>query len=283
MREREILQKYVPGKSVDYLVNFLKNNNVLLKINKERTTKLGDFRPPSGRQMQARITINQDLNKYQFLLTFLHEEAHYHIWKKYKNKVAPHGKEWQELFRKKVFPFLTGEYFPEEILPQLIRYFSRERIGASSGDISRLFEKYTRGDDYLTLEDIPDGSSFRTDSGRKFIKGKKLRTYYLCTEISTGWKFRVYKNAEVQLLHGQNIPGSEAETDKNPHKNSLFEGQTGKAYPLKEIPKGAIFETKTGQQFRKGRLLRTYYECFLLPGGEVYRVHGLAKVKLIRI
>ncbi len=281
MSTHEILRKYVPEKSIDYIADFLKKNNVQLKITKSRSRKLGDYSPPLGRLKHHRITINYDLNKYQFLLTFLHEEAHYHIWRKYKNRVAPHGREWQELYRKKAMQFLTEDYFPKEVLPQLFAFFNQETLEASSSSISRIFKKHTRGEDFLTLEDIPYRSSFQIADGKKFIKERKLRTYYLCTEIDSGRKYRVHKNAEVQLLSEPSDSGQKQEISGISHKNPSFKGEIGGKYLLQELPEGVIFEAYNGDRFRKGRLLRTYYECFLLPGEEVYRVHRLAEVRLI--
>ena len=39
--------------------------------------------------------MNNNLNKYSFLITITHEIAHMMIWEKHQNKVDPHGEEWK--------------------------------------------------------------------------------------------------------------------------------------------------------------------------------------------
>ena len=50
------------------------------------------------------------LRNEQFCLTEIHEIAHRMTWKKYRDTVDPHGKEWQTEFKKISFQFLNGHY-----------------------------------------------------------------------------------------------------------------------------------------------------------------------------
>ena len=75
----QVLIKYIPETSVPLIVNWIIEYGVHLKITKDRSTKLGDFRPTLGVNRGHRITVNYNLNKYAFLITLVHEIAHFHL------------------------------------------------------------------------------------------------------------------------------------------------------------------------------------------------------------
>jgi hypothetical protein len=197
---RETLAKYLPENSIDFVMDFIVNNNTQLNIKYNRITKYGDYRPPQGKYAYHRISINYGLNQYHFFLTFLHEAAHLIIWNKYKNTVSSHGIEWQEEYRKLARNFLNENYFPKDLLPALKEYFSQRKIKASSSSIVSAMRKYDTGKQKLLLDDIPENSVFRIHNGMTFKKGKKLRTRYLCQELHSGRQYRVSGLAEVKLL-----------------------------------------------------------------------------------
>ena len=87
--------KYIPLNSRDYLNKILSENKISLLIKKERRTKHGDFRVLKNGECQ--ITINSNLNSYRFLITLIHEIAHYKVYKIYDKKVKPHGQEWKQM------------------------------------------------------------------------------------------------------------------------------------------------------------------------------------------
>ena len=92
-----ILSRYMPREAIDWSAEFVLKHAVKMKITRVRSSKLGDYRHPFGREGHQ-ITINHDLNPMAFLVTFVHEAAHLETWIKHKNRVAPHGKEWQSEF-----------------------------------------------------------------------------------------------------------------------------------------------------------------------------------------
>ena len=63
-----------------------------------------------------------NLNKWSFLLTFLHEIAHRIVKEEYKIKVSPHGKEWKSEFRKILIPLITSGNLPLELEKALSNY-----------------------------------------------------------------------------------------------------------------------------------------------------------------
>ena len=91
---RELIRKYVPEKSVNYCVDTWVSNPFSFKVTRKRTSKIGDYRfnPKSGNH---EITVNGNLNKYAFLMTFLHEVAHLIQQVKHQNNKPPHGRVWK--------------------------------------------------------------------------------------------------------------------------------------------------------------------------------------------
>jgi predicted SprT family Zn-dependent metalloprotease len=61
------------------------------------------------------ITVNGDLNPYSFLITTLHEFAHLHTYLKYGTRVAPHGEEWKNCYRKLLLPIIDSKKLPNDI------------------------------------------------------------------------------------------------------------------------------------------------------------------------
>eukprot|EP01034_Spumella_vulgaris_P015389 gene15389-19646_t len=82
-------------------------------------TKLGDYRHPYGKDGHQ-ITINHDLNPMAFLVTFVHEAGHLEAWVKYRNKVAPHGKEWQAEYARLLREVIELQAFPLELVQHFL-------------------------------------------------------------------------------------------------------------------------------------------------------------------
>ena len=65
--QKKELKKYLPEKSLSQIKKWIEELGVMVKISKTRKTKLGDFRILEDGQSQ--ISINENLNKYAFLIT----------------------------------------------------------------------------------------------------------------------------------------------------------------------------------------------------------------------
>ena len=84
------LEDHVPAESLSLLNQLIDKNDVDLKMVNERVTRHGDYRKlPNGKH---RITINQNLNEYRFLITLVHEIAHLEAFKAHGKLIKPHGK-----------------------------------------------------------------------------------------------------------------------------------------------------------------------------------------------
>jgi len=89
----ELLSDYLPANAIESILNYQNEYKFRIKITRPRKTKLGDFRVISRNLIQ--VSVNGNLNKYEFLIVLLHEIAHVIVWKTYNKRVKPHGKEWK--------------------------------------------------------------------------------------------------------------------------------------------------------------------------------------------
>ncbi|MGY6522432.1 MAG: SprT-like domain-containing protein [Mongoliitalea sp.] len=195
---RTAFQKYLPEKAVDHCFNLWKEKPFTFKITKERATKLGDFRYYRNRSIQT-ITINHNLNPYQFLITFLHEVAHLHTYETYGADVKPHGAEWKAKFRDLMFPVFTSEVFPIDILLPLGKYMRNPK--ASTGSDHQLMKAVrafdsNRDESLIFLMDLKVGEQFILQQ-RTFVKKETLRTRVLCEEVPSGSRYLISGRAEV--------------------------------------------------------------------------------------
>jgi hypothetical protein len=192
----EQLEKYIPENAISLVVKILEENPITIKIVNKRTSKHGDFRKNKNGFMQ--ITINNSLNKYQFLLTLIHEIAHFVTHQQYK-MVKPHGKEWKQNFQHLMLPFLQPSIFPEKLLPSLANYLKNPKASTGS-DVKLTFElnQFNNFTDKNFIFEIPEGSIF-TFKNKIYKKGIKRRTRFECVEISSKKVYLFNQNAEINL------------------------------------------------------------------------------------
>lgn len=190
---RDVLEKYIPEKALNYVVNLLKKYPCTLKIKSPRTTKLGDFR--FGRR-DFQITINNNLSKEQFLLTLIHEIAHLLTYLQHKNKVKPHGEEWQDNFRILMYPLLNIDVFEMKMLPHLFNYFKKPKASSCSDkNLHTILQGNTKTG--KTIFDMPEKTEF-TFKNKTFKLLTKKRTRAICEEIGTGQRYFISGHAIVE-------------------------------------------------------------------------------------
>lgn len=189
--------KYIPEKAVELVFNVLDTHPIPIKIVNERNTKHGDFRVKVNRTPQ--ISINKNLNKYQFLLTLIHEIAHFITFKE--NKYAkPHGKEWKKNFQHLILPFLQPSIFPLELLPSLANHFKNPKAStATDTQLTYALKQYDEKSGKNFIFELQQGSKFEFNN-KTFKKGKLRRTRIECVEVSTNKIYLFNQNAEVIIL-----------------------------------------------------------------------------------
>lgn len=198
---RQLLLQHVPARAVDYCFALWLNSPFQLKLSKSRQSKVGDFTSHKI-VTRARITLNQDLNPYLFLLTYIHEVAHLHVYIRFGNKVDPHGEEWKNYFKNLMHPVLRSDIFPHDVLALLSRHMENPKASSfADAELTKVIRSYdANADRYTALSDIPEGSIFHFQ-GRYFRKGKLKRTRVVCSEVRTKRNYLV--PAEVLVSHVQ--------------------------------------------------------------------------------
>jgi len=203
VKKESILQKiyaYIPDNAVSKTTELLKENNVCLKISRQRLTKLGDYRSLNNGKIHA-ISVNENLNKYSFLITLIHELAHLKAKVNFGIRVKPHGIEWKNEFKQLMSWFQENDIFPEKILNEINRYMINPKASSNSDEklalALRKYDDIKNGD--ILLIDLPENSVFLTKRGRKFKKGEKLRKRIICKEIKGGRFYLFSPIAEVFL------------------------------------------------------------------------------------
>lgn len=200
-----VLSKYVPAPALDICTTWIVSKNIHLKITRGRSSKFGDYMP-LGKGKGHRITVNHDLNKYAFLITFVHEVAHLHCFEKYHRRHEPHGKEWKYEFRILLSDFVSQGIFPEDIQVALKKYlFNPAASSCSDHDLMRALKKYDAPhlESVVHLEDVPEKSIFRIHQTRgdfMFQKGQRRRTRFQCLELKTKRLYCVNALTEVIVL-----------------------------------------------------------------------------------
>lgn len=178
-----------------YCLDLWRQTPFSLKLTKPRHTKAGDF---SVRQNRYRISINHNLNPYQFLVTYVHEVAHLHTARNNVRISKPHGGAWKTTFQNLLSPLLKQDIFPEPLLTLLICHMRRPKASTFSDPmLTRAFRMFDpTSTDQVALRKLKDGSLFCI-RGRYFKKGKLLRTRFLCYEVTTSRAFLVPADALV--------------------------------------------------------------------------------------
>lgn len=191
-------EKHVPAAAVSYCYQLWAESPFNFNITKERSTKLGDFKYRRDRKVQS-ISINHNLNPYQFLITYIHEVAHYRAFTDFGLNIKPHGREWKQTFQKLLIPMLKPEVFPKDILLAL-RIHMRNPKASTGADLflSKVVKLYNKpGNSELhLLADLKLGETFEL-RGRQFLKQEVRRTRVVCTELATNKKYLISAHAEV--------------------------------------------------------------------------------------
>lgn len=201
---RQIFEKYVPLAAADYCFDLLSHYGFQFKITRSRKTKLGDYRFLS-QERKHMITVNHDLNRFQFLVTYLHEVAHLITFELHQHRVLPHGKEWKNNFRKLLEDLNLPSIFPEDLRSVIDTYLRNPK--ASSCADPTLFKALSRYDTKKNgekfLADLGPGEIFQFNN-RLFQKELKKRTRSVCLDMKTGKQYLI---PEVATVYPRDLNG----------------------------------------------------------------------------
>ena len=188
--------KYIPEKAIPFIQFLIDTNNFTLKIVNQRQTKHGDFRKlPNGR---FQITVNNNLNPYQFLLTLVHEIAHHVTHQKF-GIVQAHGKEWKTVFQHLMLPFLRPDIYPKEMLPFLANYLKNPKASTDTdANLSLILRGNIAEKGKKFMFEIPLDSFFEFNK-TIYKKGNKRRTRFECLNMSNHKIYLFNQNVEIKL------------------------------------------------------------------------------------
>lgn len=193
----KILSKYIPENAVNLVQEMLINHPVQIKIVNKRNSKHGDFKLTKNGDLQ--ITVNNNLNSYHFLLTLVHEVAHF-VTMKEKKHLRPHGIEWKRNFQHLMLPFLRPIIFPQHLLPYLAIYLKNPKASTGSDvNLTYALKQYDDKSGKNFIFELQHGSIFIFNN-KTFKKGNVRRTRIECVEISSNKRYLFNQNTEVEFI-----------------------------------------------------------------------------------
>jgi len=196
------LADYVPQLAYAYCDHLHKTYKFDFFLSRPRNSRLGDFTIKPG--FVPRITINKNLNRYNFLITYLHEVAHHVVYtqkNRLRKRIAPHGIEWKTAFATLLAPVMNEHIFPSDILEPLLKYAQNPKASTSADHI--LYNSIKKYDDNavtankVALVHLMEGSNF-VFHNRHFVRGSLRRTRVLCTDKISQRRYTIPAHALVE-------------------------------------------------------------------------------------
>lgn len=195
----DVFRRFVPQEAAKYCLKLWEHFGFEFKIKKSRQTKLGDYRY-AFKTKKHTITINNDLNPYAFLVTYLHEVAHLITFEEHGRKVSPHGTEWKSNFVKVAKPMLNEQVFPAPVLNALLHYFKNPKASSCSDPaLYNVLRQFDGPSDLIPLSKIAPGSSF-VFNDVIYRKLEKKRTRSVCLQLETNRKYLISEVAQVKAI-----------------------------------------------------------------------------------
>jgi SprT protein len=194
---QEILAQFIPANAHAYCFGLWQHWQFDFEVTKARSSKLGDFRWQLGKR--EKITVNHNLNQYNFLITYLHELAHLVVYRTYKRRQPAHGKAWKQHFRELLLPMMNENIFPQSVLLPLLDYSKNPKASSSSHlPLMLALRAIDQPNTSLTtVLDVPQGQSFRFNN-KTYLRGELRRTRVLCTEQKSQKKFLFVAHSWVE-------------------------------------------------------------------------------------
>jgi predicted SprT family Zn-dependent metalloprotease len=195
------LQQFLPAQTFPAVFQYLQLYKVHLVVARERSSILGDYRHRTSKD-NHRISVNGNLNPYAFLITLIHELAHLLTYEQYGNKVLSHGWEWKKIYGSLLAQFLQSKVFPPEIEMELVKMLHNPAASSCAEvHLTRVLRKYDpKKNGHQLIEEMQSNALFKTQDGRVFKKGEKMRKRYRCVEIKTGRIYLFSPVYEAELM-----------------------------------------------------------------------------------
>lgn len=192
---RDLLEDKVPQASIDYCVALWEEAPFRFKLSKARSSKLGDYRY-DPRTKSHQVTVNENLNPYQFLITYIHEVAHRRVHQT-NRRLKAHGVHWKNEFKRLLLPVLNDGVFPDEVLRPLAKHMKNPKASTASDPV--LFAALANCNAKVgqRLVDLDAGVEFKLRN-RRFRLLEKKRTRALCLDLDNNRRYLIPMIAEVK-------------------------------------------------------------------------------------
>ena len=252
-KEAEILGKYIPAESLAYCYDLWKNHRIQLTISQPRKSIYGNYCFRNG---VHHITVNGNLSREAFLVTYLHEVAHLLVKKTYRQRVKPHGSEWQKAFSELMQPVLHPGIFPDSILHALKKHMQRPSASSCTDPVLHaLLSNQQAGTHQKLVSELSSGDVFWFEEKKyQWVRSLRSRVEVRCLESG-----RLYRMSGTALADtGAFSENPEART------NNLS---------LRWLPAGQKFILEN-RIFRKIELRRTRVLCEEISSGNRYLIGG---------
>lgn len=200
---KQLLSKHIPEQAVEYCFDLWQDFPFRFKTSSKRSTKLGDYRY-FPKERSHTITVNNDLNVFSFLVTYIHEVAHRITFEKHRRKVKPHGIQWKLTFKHLMLPLLNTSIFPEDVLRPLAAYLKNPAATTHANiPLLQALRKYDalEKENMSVLNEIAIGQEF-TFQKRTFEKVQTKRTRVVCREVISNRNYLISAVAEVEMILG---------------------------------------------------------------------------------
>lgn len=190
---------YIPQAAHAYVSALISPLPVKVSLTRVRRTKHGDYRKmANGTHL---ITLNNTENPYRFLITLIHELAHFLAFERYGFHIKPHGKEWKMIYRELMLPLLHPGIFPETLLPFLAQHFKNPKAATDSDfNLVRALHRYDPDPDKTYIFELQEGDCFSLPNGKTFIRGEQRRKRFECIELGTQKRYLVSPHAVVHKI-----------------------------------------------------------------------------------
>lgn len=199
----QALAAFLPENSFKQVIDFIHHYKVHITISRQRKSVLGDYKHSGVWGTNHRISVNGNLNKYEFLITFLHELAHLLTYEQHRNKVEPHGKEWKNHYSRLLIDFVRQNIFPADLEKALQKSINNPSATANGETelllVLRNYDEVKRKG-YHNIINLTEGTIFQTENGKIFRKGALRRKRFECVEIKTGLHYIFSPISEVRVI-----------------------------------------------------------------------------------
>lgn len=197
---RSKLEGKVPEAAIEYCIKLWELYPFQFKVNRKRLSKLGDYRYDPRAQSHT-VTVNTDLNPYQFLITYIHEVAH-RVVHKPRSRQLPHGVQWKSKFQELMLPMLNPSVFPDDVLRVLAKHMKNPKAStAADPKLVKILAQYdVHTASQPILESVIIGEEFFLRK-RKFRKLEVKRTRALCLDLANNKRYLISQIAEISMVN----------------------------------------------------------------------------------